>query len=67
MCHFRGLVNDFRKDDGGIQAMTPDGKKLNIYYYIGIIDILMVYSLRKKAEHAYKSTRFKNVIQYYFT
>lgn len=54
-------MNDFRKDDGGIQAMTSDGKKLNIYYYIGIIDILMVYSIRKKAEHAYKAARFKNV------
>ena len=28
------------------------------YYFVGIIDILMLYSLRKRGEHAYKSLRF---------
>ncbi len=27
-------------------------------YYVGIIDILMLYSIRKRGEHAYKSLRY---------
>jgi len=43
----------FQLDDGGM--WSADG---NLHYFIGIIDILMLYSLRKKLEHAYKSIRY---------
>ncbi|CAF0885996.1 unnamed protein product [Adineta ricciae] len=38
---------------GGIPARTADGQKLSLY--VGIIDILQSYQLRKKLEHTLKS------------
>jgi len=45
----------FEKEEGGIRGRTEDGTELDEYYYIGIIDILMLYTVRKQLEHAYKS------------
>ncbi|PRP75966.1 hypothetical protein PROFUN_01682 [Planoprotostelium fungivorum] len=45
----------FTRDDGG---MT--GYHSNVTYFIGIIDILMLYSIRKKMEHSYKSFRYSS-------
>jgi len=28
------------------------------YYFVGIIDILMLYTVRKRAEHTYKMLRY---------
>ncbi len=38
---------------GGIPARTASGEKLSLY--VGIIDILQSYQLRKKLEHTFKS------------
>jgi 1-phosphatidylinositol-4-phosphate 5-kinase len=38
---------------GGIPARTADGQKLLLY--VGIIDILQSYHIRKKLEHTFKS------------
>lgn len=52
------MVSIFQQDDGGMRAMDKDGKPLDEFYFIGIIDILMLYSTRKKAEHAYKAVKY---------
>jgi 1-phosphatidylinositol-4-phosphate 5-kinase len=46
----------FETDEGGLRGRAEDGSLLDEYYYIGIIDILMLYSMRKQIEHAYKKT-----------
>ncbi len=38
---------------GGIPARSATGEKLSLY--VGIIDILQSYQLRKKLEHTFKS------------
>lgn len=56
------MVSIFQQDDGGMRAMDKDGKILEEFYFVGIIDILMLYSARKKAEHAYKALKYNKVI-----
>lgn len=53
------MISIFQQDDGGIRARKPDSTPLNEYYYLGIIDILMIYTVRKKIENTYKSIRWK--------
>ncbi len=45
----------FRLDFGGIRGADPAGNPTNEIYFIGIIDFLTEYGLRKQAEHALKS------------
>ncbi|CAF4382469.1 unnamed protein product [Rotaria sp. Silwood2] len=45
--------DDHLAKTGGIPALTADGQRL--YLYVGIIDILQSYQLRKKIEHRFKS------------
>jgi hypothetical protein len=45
----------FRLDFGGIRGADPVGNPTNEIYFIGIIDFLTEYGLRKQAEHAVKS------------
>eukprot|EP01117_Protostelium_nocturnum_P012457 TRINITY_DN4597_c0_g1_i3.p1 TRINITY_DN4597_c0_g1~~TRINITY_DN4597_c0_g1_i3.p1 ORF type:complete len:819 (+),score=308.58 TRINITY_DN4597_c0_g1_i3:128-2584(+) len=40
----------FQRDDGGMIGTNP-----KITYFIAVIDILMLYTLRKKLEHSYKA------------
>jgi hypothetical protein len=54
-------VTKWRQDDGGLRAVEKGGKALDVYYFLGVIDILMTYSVRKKAEHTYKALRFPEV------
>jgi len=42
-------ISAFQTDDGGMLSISRSE-----YYFVGIIDILMLYSLRKRAEHSYK-------------
>lgn len=44
-------INSFRT--GGIPARTASGQRLLLY--VGIIDILQSYHIRKKLEHTFKS------------
>jgi len=41
-----------------MKGVDSNGKYNGECYFIGIIDILMLYTLRKRGEHAYKSLRF---------
>jgi len=47
------FVKKFYFRTGGIPARTATGEKLSLY--VGIIDILQSYQLRKKIEHTFKS------------
>ena len=45
----------FTSDQGGYQATDDRGTPMGEIYYMGIIDILQKYSLKKKLEHSFKS------------
>jgi len=55
---FHGPISVFQQDDGGMLGLTETGEPMDEHYFVGIIDILMLYTLRKKVEHTYKSLRF---------
>ncbi|KAK5576732.1 hypothetical protein RB653_007876 [Dictyostelium firmibasis] len=48
-------ISAFQQDEGGIKSHGGDAEE---HYFLGIIDILMLYSLRKKVEHTYKTLKF---------
>eukprot|EP00026_Physarum_polycephalum_P004548 Phypoly_transcript_04570.p1 GENE.Phypoly_transcript_04570~~Phypoly_transcript_04570.p1 ORF type:complete len:684 (+),score=95.55 Phypoly_transcript_04570:42-2054(+) len=48
----------FQENDGGMKGFDEGGRPNGKYYYMGIIDILMLYSARKKFEHTYKTLRY---------
>eukprot|EP00742_Colponemidia_sp_Colp-10_P003628 GILJ01003862.1.p1 GENE.GILJ01003862.1~~GILJ01003862.1.p1 ORF type:complete len:536 (-),score=61.21 GILJ01003862.1:254-1795(-) len=48
----------FAAEDGGIHGVDEDGHFSNEIYYMGIIDILQVYNLRKRFEHLGKSLKY---------
>lgn len=48
----------FQENDGGMRGLDDSGVANGRYYYMGIIDILMLYSIRKKVEHTYKTLRY---------
>ncbi|KAN0023065.1 hypothetical protein ACTFIU_009148 [Dictyostelium citrinum] len=48
-------ISAFQQDEGGIKSQGSDTEE---HYFLGIIDILMLYSLRKKVEHTYKTIKF---------
>ncbi|KAI8350379.1 hypothetical protein BD560DRAFT_337586 [Blakeslea trispora] len=53
----------FYSDDGGFQATDERNKKAPALYFLGIIDILTPYDMKKKSEHFFKSiTQDKNEI-----
>lgn len=45
----------FQQDDGGFEGRRPDGELNNEIYYVGIIDILQQYNVRKWGENKLKS------------
>ena len=47
-------VSIFNTDDGGMRSIGKDE-----YYFVGIIDILMLYTLRKRMEHSYKILAYR--------
>ncbi len=55
-------VSIFQRDEGGMKGVNSSAHFNGEYYFIGIIDILMLYTLRKRGEHAYKSLRFGKVM-----
>jgi hypothetical protein len=48
----------FQTNDGGMKGFDEHGLPNGKYYYMGIIDILMLYSIRKQVEHTYKTLRY---------
>ncbi|KAF2070821.1 hypothetical protein CYY_007868 [Polysphondylium violaceum] len=48
-------VSIFEHDKGGMQGIDEENNPMGEYYFMGIIDILMLYSFRKRVEHKYKS------------
>jgi len=63
----KGAVSIFQRCDGGMRSVefeSVDEHGVVVphygheYYYVGIIDILMLYSIRKRMEHYYKAFRY---------
>ena len=54
-----GSGNCWQCDHGGLRAHTPDGVPAPETYFLGVIDILQEYDLKKKLEHEYKAAREK--------
>ena len=50
----RAEKEEKQEEDGG----KPLRQVYDVVLYIGIIDILQEYSMRKKVEHAYKSVKY---------
>jgi len=51
----------FTQDQGGIQSTDEDDNPTDYIYFMGIIDILQPFNLRKRAEHSFKSFRYDGV------
>ena len=47
----------FRQDNGGIFATNKENEPIDTLYFLGIIDILQPYNLRKKVENKIKLIR----------
>ena len=39
-----------------------NGQVYDVVLYLGIIDILQEYNIRKKSEHAYKSIQYNSIV-----
>ena len=59
LCDWGGLTM-FSQWSGGILGLTPEGKVPDrpVITYVGVIDILQVFNLRKKLEGSVKGLRF---------
>jgi 1-phosphatidylinositol-4-phosphate 5-kinase len=51
-------VTRWEQEEGGMRGTNEDGNHTGEIYFIAIIDILMLYTIRKRVEHNYKSLRF---------
>jgi len=58
---YRYHVTNFTRDQGGYQSTDQNNNPCNEIYFMGIIDILQPYNLRKIAEHSFKSLRYEGV------
>ena len=50
------LINRWQRDHGGTFGEVGERQETNPLYYLGIIDILQEYDLKKKMENLYKGT-----------
>lgn len=57
----RHHVTVFTQDQGGIQSTDEEDQGTDYIYFLGIIDILQPFNMRKRAEHGFKSFRFDGV------
>lgn len=48
-------ISTFQQNDGGMQSLFG----LNQVYFVGLIDVLQLYNVKKKMEHGVKMFRFK--------
>ncbi|KAK5583743.1 hypothetical protein RB653_005342 [Dictyostelium firmibasis] len=53
--YIKPKISIFEHDKGGMQGINERNEAMGEYYFMGIIDILMLYSFRKQIEHTYKS------------
>lgn len=53
----RPLITIWEKDGGGLRARTPAGGPRVETYFMGVIDILQEYDVKKKLEHEYKARK----------
>lgn len=44
----------FYQDEGGLQATDEANESMDVIYYLGVIDILTPYSMKKQLEHMWK-------------
>ncbi|KAH3746133.1 phosphatidylinositol-4-phosphate 5-kinase [Pelomyxa schiedti] len=51
----------FTSDRGGMMGYDEKGHPTREFYFVGIIDILMRYTMRKSLEHSYKTLRYGNL------
>jgi len=52
----------FQQDEGGFASTNNNNEETNELYFMGIIDILQPYDLRKRLEHSIKSVRYDRVL-----
>eukprot|EP00160_Parvularia_atlantis_P017373 Unigene5948_Nuclearia_a/m.18214 Unigene5948_Nuclearia_a/g.18214 ORF Unigene5948_Nuclearia_a/g.18214 Unigene5948_Nuclearia_a/m.18214 type:complete len:277 (-) Unigene5948_Nuclearia_a:232-1062(-) len=48
-------ISVFSQDDGGFQSTDEDNRPLSEIYFMGIIDILTPYDIKKRIEHQFKA------------
>lgn len=48
----------FSHDWGGLRSTDAENVHTNVIYFIGVIDILQEYNVRKKLEHGFKSLKY---------
>ncbi len=51
----RATTSVFQREEGGFEGRNADGTRNNEIYYIGIIDILQQYNVRKFGENRFKT------------
>lgn len=51
----------FTREDGGTRGLNANGEWTNEVYYMGIIDILTLYNVKKRLESFGKSFRYEKV------
>ena len=51
-------VTRWEQEEGGMRSTDDNGNPTGDIYFVAIIDILMLYTIRKRMEHSYKSLRF---------
>jgi len=50
-----GVHSAFTDNDGGLRSSNADGNPGPFIYYMGVIDILTTYNIKKRLEHFGKS------------
>jgi len=51
--------SEWCRDEGGMAGRDAEGRSVGEHYFLGIIDILMFYTVRKAAERMYKTLRYR--------
>eukprot|EP01087_Luapelamoeba_hula_P013485 TRINITY_DN3849_c1_g1_i4.p1 TRINITY_DN3849_c1_g1~~TRINITY_DN3849_c1_g1_i4.p1 ORF type:complete len:843 (+),score=226.72 TRINITY_DN3849_c1_g1_i4:265-2793(+) len=51
-------ITAFTRDQGGFRSTDEDNNPCDEIYFLGIIDILQPYNMRKFAEHSFKKLRY---------
>lgn len=46
---------EWQRDFGGLRARNDDEEEENVIYYMGIVDILQEFNMKKRLESAYKT------------
>ncbi|KAL6078191.1 Phosphatidylinositol-4-phosphate 5-kinase [Balamuthia mandrillaris] len=55
---YKHHITKFTQDQGGFQSTDKNNNPANEIYFMGIIDILQPYNIRKRVEHTFKALRY---------